>query len=432
MSLPASHPLREELHDEVHARPPLPLQSPCRVSCIALLSGNEARQDEWRLLRDLGARFGVTVDETPAAYLAADFGAFRLKWERHTEFSRYVFVVDRAAGSPFSHPAIGEVPKDWVERLPGRTIYAGHFEVVAARACDEPDLAHLSKESFGDRPLVGSEIADDAATILTDFRIDAQGYSRALVVDRALKPAQAGRLVQALLEVDMYRMLALLAFPVARELSPVLSRNEQELAEIANQLVKADSAIEPELLDRLTSLQAQIERLEADHRYRFTAARAYFDIVQSRLSQLRERRCGSLQTWQEFMERRLAPAMNTCDAAMTRLESLSQHATRATQLLSTRIGITRESQNQQLLESMDKRAAAQLRLQATVEGLSVAAITYYIVALIKILADGLAESGWPLDAGIVTAISIPVVGGLVFTAVRKVRRSVARQTGSMS
>lgn len=117
---------------------------------------------------------------------------------------------------------------------------------------------------------------------------------------------------------------------------------------------------------------------------------------------------------------------------MTRLESLSQHATRATQLLSTRIGITRESQNQQLLESMNQRAAAQLRLQATVEGLSVAAITYYIVALIKILADGLAESGWPIDAGIVTAISIPVVGGLVFTAVRKVRRSVVRQTGGMS
>ena len=432
MSLPAVHPLREELHDEVHARPPLPLQSPCRVSCIALLSGNDVRHEEWRLLRDLGARFGVAVDETPAAYLAADFGAFRLKWERHTEFSRYIFVVDGAAGSPFSHAAIGVVPQEWVEQLPGRTIYAGHFEVVAARACDEPDLARLSKESFGDRPLVGSEIADDAATILTDFRIDGQGYSRALVVDRALKPAQAGRLVQALLEVDMYRMLALLAFPVARELSPVLSRNEQELAEIANQLVKADSTIEPELLDRLTSLQAQIERLEADHRYRFSAASAYFDIVTSRLSQLRERRCGSLQTWQEFMERRLAPAMNTCEAAMTRLESLSQHATRATQLLSTRIGITRESQNQQLLESMNQRAAAQLRLQATVEGLSVAAITYYIVALIKILADGLAESGWPIDAGIVTAISIPVVGGLVFTAVRKVRRSVVRQTGGMS
>lgn len=429
MSLPAVHPLREELHDEVHARPPLPLASPCRVSCLALLSGNDARHDEWRMLRELGARFGVSIDETPSGYLSADFGVFHLKWERHTEFSRYVFRVEGASDSPFSRPAIAAVPEAWIRSLPGRTIYAGHVEILSARACDESDLAQLSKESFGNRPLVGSVVADETAMAITDFRLDPQGYSRTVIVDRNLKPAQAGRLVQALLEVDMYRMLALLAFPVARELAPVLSRNEQELAQIANQLVKADSTLEPELLDRLTSLQAEIERLEADHRYRFSAARAYFDIVQSRLAQLRESRCGSLQTWKEFMERRLAPAMNTCDAAMTRLESLSQHATRATQLLSTRIGITRETQNQQLLESMNQRAAAQLRLQATVEGLSVAAITYYIVGLIKILSEGLVESGWPIDSGVVTAISIPLVGGLVFAAVRKVRRSVAKQTG---
>lgn len=431
MPLPAFHPLREELHDEVHARPPLPLGSPCRVTCLALLAGNDSRAEEWRMLRELGARFGLRIDEAPAGYLAADFGAFRLKWERHTEFSRYVFVVDGADGIPFSHPAIEVVPSEWVRSLPGRILYAGHAEVVAQRSCDESDLARLSRESFGDRPLVGSEVADEAATALTDFRIDAGGYSRVLVVDRGLTPPQAGRLVQALLEVDLYRMLALLAFPVARELSPMLSRNENELAEIANQLVKADSTLEPELLDRLTSLQAEIERLEADHRYRFGAAGAYYEIVQRRLAQLRERRCGSLQTWQEFMERRLAPAMNTCEAAMTRLESISQHATRATQLLSTRIGITRELQNQQLLESMNQRAAAQLRLQATVEGLSVAAVTYYIVGLVKFLSEGLADSGWPIDPGIATAVSIPVVGALVYVAVRKVRRSVAKQTGAI-
>lgn len=431
MPLPESHSLREELHDEVHARPPLPLASPCRVTCLALLSGNDSRAEEWRMLRELGSRFGVRIDEAPSGYLAADFGRFRLKWERHTEFSRYVIVVDGADGAPFSRPAIDAVPSEWVRALPGRTIFAGHAEIVAARACDEPDLARLSRESFGDRPLVGSEIADGSATALTDFRIDASGYSRVLVVDRGLTPPQAGRLVQALIEVDLYRMLALLAFPVARELSPMLSRNENELAEIANQLVKAESTLEPELLDRLTSLQAEIERLEADHRYRFGAAGAYYEIVQRRLGQLRERRCESLQTWQEFMERRLAPAINTCEAAMTRLESLSQHATRATQLLSTRIGITRELQNQQLLESMNQRAAAQLRLQATVEGLSVAAVTYYIVGLVKFLAEGLADSGWPIDPGTATAVSIPLVAILVYVAVRRVRRSVAKQTGAI-
>lgn len=183
------------------------------------------------------------------------------------------------------------------------------------------------------------------------------------------------------------------------------------------------------LLDRVTSLQAEIERCEADHHYRFPAAEAYHEIVQRRLAQMREQRIGSLQTWQEFMERRLGPAMNTCNASMAQLESLSQRVTRATQLLSTRIGITRELHNQQLLESMNQRAAAQLRLQATVEGLSVAAVTYYMVGLVKYLAEGLADSGWPVDPGIMTAISIPLVAALVYFAVRRVRRSVAGQTG---
>lgn len=426
--LPTSHPLRKELHDEVHARPPLPLVSPCRVSCFALLSGNEDRSREWQALRELGARFGVNVSEAPAGYLAADFGAFRLKWERHTEFSRYVIVAAGAVEKPFTQPAIDAIPGDWLTALPGKTIFAGHAEVVASQTCEPADLARLSADSFGDRPLVGSSVADGAAIALTDFRIDEGGYSRLLIVDRGLTPPQAGRIVQSLLEIDLYRLLALLAFPVARELSPLLARDERELAEVANLLVRANAPSEPLLLDRLTSLQAEIERYEADHHYRFGAAEAYHEIVQRRLQQLREQRIGSLQTWQEFMERRLAPAMSTCSAAMARLESLSQRVTRATQLLSTRIGITRESQNQQLLESMNQRAAAQLRLQATVEGLSVAAVTYYIVGLVKYLAEGLAESGWRIDAGIVTAVSIPLIAAIVFVLVRRVRRSVARQT----
>lgn len=429
MALPDPHPLRAELHDEVHARPPLPLPAPCRATCLALLSANEARTIEWQLLRELGGLHGIEIAESPAGYLAVDFGAFKLKWERHTEFSRYIIVVEGADGSAFAHPAIDALPADWVARLPGQVIFAGHAEVIAARSCDAADLSRLSAESFGDHALVGSNIADGAGVALTDFRIDDSGYSRLLLVDRGLTAAQSGRAVQALLEVEMYRVLALLAFPVARELAPLLSRDERELSEIANLLVRADPASEPVLLDRLTSLQAEIERHQADHQYRFGAAVAYHEIVQRRLEQLRETRVGTLQTWQEFMERRLGPAMNTCEAAVARLESLSQRVTRATQLLSTRIGITRELQNQQLLESMNQRAAAQLRLQATVEGLSVAAVTYYIVGLVKYLIDGLVESGLAMDAGTVTAISIPVVAALVYFGVRRVRRSVAKQTG---
>lgn len=387
------------------------------------------------MLRTLAAQHGHTLPLQPASHIALTLGDCKLKWERHTEYSRYVIAVENGCDPPFSTPAIAALPEEWVAQLPGKVMYAGHVEVkaldaISAGACEPQDLVQLSRASFDDRPLVGSVIAGGLGVTLTDFRIDEGGFSRILLIDRGMTAPQIGRAVQALLEIDTYRLLALLAFPVARDLSPLLARDERELSEIANLLVKADKSIEPVLLDRLTTLQAHIERYEADHQYRFGAAAAYYAIVERRIAQLREERLGSLQTLQEFMERRLAPAMNTCTAAMGRLESLSQRVARATQLLSTRVGITREGQNQQLLETMNQRAAAQFRLQGTVEGLSVAAVTYYIVGLVNYLAKGLADAGVAIDPGIATAVSIPLVAVLIAFGIRKIRRAVERQVGS--
>ena len=427
MTVDRSHPLRRALHDEVHARPPLSLPTPSRLTCLALMSTADELAREIALLGEITSFHGLSPPKADAGHCVIEAPGFRLKWERHTEYSRYVIAVDGAGSHPFSEPATASLPRDWLERLPGQMLYAGHAEVIGSSAESGESLATISSDSFGGRALVGSVIAGGLATVLTDFRIDEQGFSRLLLIDRGMTPAQCGRAVQALLEVDTYRLLALLAFPVARELSPQLARDERELSSIANELVNIDKTQEPILLERLTRLQAEIERYEADHHYRFGAAEAYHEIVQRRLEQLREERVDSLQTMQEFMERRLAPAMNTCVAVMARMESLSQRVTRATQLLSTRIEITREGQNQQLLESMNQRAAAQLRLQGTVEGLSVAAVTYYIVGLIGHLAEGLEGFHSLPSAGVITAISIPVVALLVALGVRRIRRTVEHQ-----
>jgi uncharacterized membrane-anchored protein len=428
--LPASHPLRAELHDEVHARPPLTLQPPARLSCLAMSSAASDVELEWRLLKELAAAHGVAMPEQQLGHFVIETTCWSLKWERHTEYSRYVIALDGAARQPFAEPATSVLPAEWLARLPGLVLYAGHADIIAGAANDTAALIAAARGTFVDRPLVGSVIAGGLATALTDFRIGDDGYSRLLLVDHGMTAAQAGRAVQALFEVDTYRLLALLAFPVARSLSPQLARDERELSAIAAQLVSSDKALEPVLLDRLTRLQAEIERHEADHHYRFGAAEAYHEIVQRRLEQLREERLDSLQTLQEFMERRLAPAMNTCVAVMARLESLSQRITRATQLLSTRIEITREGQNQQLLESMNQRAAAQLRLQGTVEGLSVAAVTYYVVGLISYLAAGVQSSALGWRADIITAVSIPLVALVVAFGIRRIRRAVETHSES--
>jgi uncharacterized membrane-anchored protein len=414
--------MRVELSEEVHARPPLPLAVPTRVTCLALLSPPSARTDEWQSLMRLATRHGVSLPEQPGGHWSADFGPFRLKWERHTEFSRYVFVVAGAAGEPFTRPAIDSVPSDWVAALPGQLVFAAHCEIVVAEG--PIDYEGWSQRHFGGHPLLGSAIGGGVALALTDFKIREDGYSRILVVDRGMTAQQAGRAVQSLLEIDAYRVLALLAFPVARELSPALYRSERELAEVANVLLQAGSDSEPVLLERLTRLQAEIERREADNHYRFGAAEAYYEIVQRRIAQLREERLPPLQTFQEFTERRLAPAMNTCAAVSARLESLSQRVTRATQLLSTRVEITRERQNQQLLAQMNRRAEMQLRLQGTVEGLSVAAVTYYVVGLLNYAIKGLPSQAVAVDPGVLVALAIPVVALLVYLGVRRVRHAV--------
>jgi uncharacterized membrane-anchored protein len=424
VQLPSDHPLRVELNDEAHARPPEALAAPLRLTFLALYSDAAQREQEWEHVCALARRYGQTPPAR-ASHYSADLGPFRVKWERHTEFTRYKFIV-AGGGDPFDHPALQAVPADWLAALPGRIMVATHAALLPVGA-GEPDHEALAERYFGGDALVGAGIAANAGVAFTDFRIR-DGFGRLLVFDRGMTPRQAGRSIQRLLEIDTYRMMALLALPVAQSLTPWLNGAERELAQITASLVDSNEASEPELLDRLTRLEAEIESRESAHHYRFTAAAAYYELVQRRIDELREERIQGLQTFREFTERRLAPAMNTCRSVSARLESLSQRVARATQLLSTRVDLTRERQNQQLLETMNRRAEAQLRLQQTVEGLSAAAITYYVVGLVGYAAKGLASAGVPLHVELVMALSIPVVAIVAMLGVRHVRKVVTRTT----
>jgi uncharacterized membrane-anchored protein len=290
------------------------------------------------------------------------------------------------------------------------------------------DVEAISARDFAGNVAIGASIAGGAATALTDFRIHGDGFGRLLVRDRGMTPRQAGRMVQRLLEIDTYRVMALLAFPMARQLAPFLTRSERELAQITTGLVSANEKDEAALLERLTRLAAEIESRESESHYRFSAAAAYHDLVRQRITELREERITGLQTFREFTERRLAPAMNTCRAVAARLESLSQRMARATQLLSTRVDLTRERQNQAVLESMNRRAKLQLRLQQTVEGLSVAAVTYYVVGLVGYAAKSAKSLGLRIDPDIAIGVSIPVVALAAALTIRRIRRRIGEKS----
>lgn len=421
----ADHPQRIELNDEVHARPSEVLIAPLRISYMALYSDWTEREAHWQCVAALAARFGVAPPPPGANHFSADFGEFRLTWERHTEFTRYSFIAPLLGDDPFAVQAVAAVPADWLATLKGQVMVAAHVALVRdpGTALDPEATA---RQYFAGNALVGSVIGGGAGVALTDFRIREDGFSRCLIYDRQLAPRQAGRMVQRLVEIDTYRMMALLALPVARELAPFLSQRERALASITTLLASSAEQNEPDLLHRLTQLEAEIGERAADNHYRFSAGTAYYELVERRIDELREERIQGLQTFREFTERRLAPAMNTCRAVARRQDSLSLRVARATQLLSTRVDIARQGQSQVLLASMNRRAELQLRLQQTVEGLSVAAITYYLVGLVGYAVKGLKTLGVGFDPDFAMGLSVPVVALIAALGVRRLRRHVGK------
>jgi uncharacterized membrane-anchored protein len=421
-TVPADHPQRQSLNDEVHARPPEALVAPVRLSYLVLFSGAD-RSREFVSLAEIAKRFGALPPAPEQNHYSADMGAFRLKWERHTEFVRYTFIVRGVETQPFAQPAINAVPDDWLATLPGETICAVHA-VLLKRPKRVADHEAISNNMFNGNTLIGSMITGGGATAYTDFRMHEGGFGRLLVHDHGMSPRQAGRVIQRLLEIDTYRLVSLMALPAARAVSPHLTRSETDLSSVVSQLTDAREEDEPQLLDRLTKLEAEMEKRHSETMFRFSASSAYYDLVGSRIDELREERIEGLQTIREFNDRRLAPALATVRSVSNRQLALSERVARATMLLSTRVSVTRERQNQSVLQSMDRRANLQLRLQQTVEGLSIAAITYYVIGLVSYLAKALKSAGFVLNPDVVTGFAIPLVAFLVWYGLRRFRKSL--------
>jgi uncharacterized membrane-anchored protein len=419
--LPPDLPDRFLAANEVHARPYEPLDIPVRGSYLAMQVETEERGRERAHLRALCERYGCSPPGEDLTQFSVPFGEFQLKWERHGEFSTYIVLVPGLPARPFTEPAIDHLPPDWLAAIPGRVIVATHAQVI--KSPERPDDPELLHDHFGSAAVVGAAIGDGAGFAYTDFKIQHDGFVRFLMLSCTFTDYQAGRMMQRLFEIEAYRVLALLALPIARRESPRVVEIERSLAALTQEMANEDRGDET-LLGELTQLAAQVESAIASSQYRFGASRAYHALVNARISELRERRIPGLQTIEEFMARRLSPAMATCTSLSRRLQELSERVARASSLLSTRVSIAREKQNQALLASMDRRARLQLRLQQTVEGLSVVAISYYVVGLLAYLAAGLEAAGLGIDAEIVAGLAIPLVAIAVALTVRWLRRRI--------
>jgi len=414
-----AHALRAAVLGEVHARPFTPIETPRRVLHFAFDTTDRGDADRAALAAFCTSR-GLGPPPKGAKHHRVEFGATALRWEQHSEFTTYTWEMPSSADE-FHPPASTLAGPMALVPQPGPALVAVDLHLIAD--------AQIGPERLFDRAsLAAADNSDGTALYATDFKSDPAGFVRILIVDRGLGSERAGALTQRVLEIETYRTLALLGLPEAQRLAPVVRRIEQRLAEVTA-ATRASEGLEANqrLLNELTSLAAELEAGAAASQFRFGASRAYDQIVQLRLQTIGERKCGGLPTWTSFLARRMAPAIRTCATLEQRQADLADKLARAANLLRTRVDVELEQQNRDLLASMNERTRLQIMLQATVEGLSVAAITYYIVSLFGYLVKGLHDAGvLRPDPTLVTGAFVPVALLLVWWIVRRIRKKHIR------
>ena len=431
--LPPEDDQRRELHNEVHARPSARVRLPALIVYVAVLNEGVTREQEWAHLRQLPGHGELELSRLKGNFLRLRCDHFTVKWERHTEFTRYSVVQSLPEHAQWgaqlpelaSHVAAGT---EWLRNLPGQTMAAIHLGMVQADMMT-PELVTTAQAWLGEGVVLASRMGNTTegvphSCILTHFRIGEDGFERMLVIaPEGTTEARAGRVSQRLLELETYRLMALRGLPVAKNLSAMLGAAEVQLAKITGLLERKGESDEA-LLDLLVSLAASIERATAEHGFRFSATRAYDTLVSQRLAELRERPISGTQTLGEFMQRRLSPAMATVQATEKRLASLAERISRTSALLRTRVDIATETQNQVLLEKLTRGQEMQLRLQITVEGLSMAAISYYVVSLLLYAFKGLKAYGVPIHPEIAVALLLPLVLWSVWHSRQKIHKKL--------
>ncbi|MDB5931690.1 MAG: hypothetical protein JWR60_3397 [Polaromonas sp.] len=427
--LPPDDPLRATLHNEVHARPPVRVRLPGLIVQVAVLNAGIPREQECAHLRRLSGQALLPLERLQGNFLRLSCGQHTVTWERHTEFTRYSIeqaLPDAVLLGAQEPDLLGSlaVPPEWLSGIPGRTVAAVELAMLQASLGDGTGLMRQTQAWFGGRPVIASQLGHGHSWALTEFQIGANGFERMLVIAApGTTESRAGRISQRLLELEIYRLMALRGLPVAKQLAPMLAEAESALAGITARL-ENKSASDQELLDTLVSLAARVERATAEHSYRFSATRAYSTLVGQRIAELREKPIAGTQTLGEFMQRRLSPAMATVAATDQRLASLSERVTRTSALLRTRVDIATETQNQLLLEKLTRGQELQLRLQSTVEGLSIAAISYYVISLLLYGGKAAKASGAPVNPEILAGAAIPLVLWLVWRNIRRIHATL--------
>lgn len=423
MSRIEDHPLRYPLANELHARPFPTVRAPARAAYLALKPAENAagrdRGADLNHLKLLLDRYGTAHPQPGATHFSGQIGKHHLKWESHTEFVTYTIFGEGLADRPFDAATFALFPQEWLDAAPGVRMTSA---LIRVETLDDPnEIPAKVADWFVPESLAISSVLDGELVVAGDFRIDAGGHTRFAVFAKPdTGDRRTGRVVQRLCEIETYKAMSMLGLSTVRDLGAEMAAIDARLTHLVDNMA-GDAADPATVLQDLLATSAELENIVSRTSFRFGATGAYETIVNQRIDVLREERFMGRQTFGEFMMRRFDPAMRTVKSTQARLQAMSDRAVRASDLLRTRVDVERSAQNQELLTSMDKRADLQLRLQKTVEGLSVVAISYYAVNLVLYV---LGPLGVALDMSKTTiaALATPIVLLGVWAMVQRIRK----------
>jgi uncharacterized membrane-anchored protein len=317
---------------------------------------------------------------------------------------------------------ISDLPQAWLNSFPGK--FLTNIFITFERSIKTTIPKGKLNDTFGLNQLIGNMVEENSARIWTDFYGNLNSNMlRVQIEDFSLGPRRRGRLCQNILELENYRSLAEIAFPIAEEIVFELENKERELAFIVKEISQVvDTKVQKELLNQLLDLSVHSENWRIKTGHRFSATSAYKKIVEDRLTNLDETKVLGYQSFSKFFNRNTMPTFRTCDAANDRLNVFIIRIDRAISLLATRISSTMEHQNNELLASVNEQNRRQIRLQETIEAFAIVAISYNGSALINLLLNSLNSQGLTINIHFWTTVSIPGTVLVSFLLMRVLRR----------
>ncbi|MDX2471517.1 MAG: DUF3422 domain-containing protein [SAR324 cluster bacterium] len=419
------HPDRSKIYHEAHVRPFPVLANQCEILQFTLLHEKMEQGEEYEHLISLVKLLdGKLVSDSRRA-VCFETNELEIRWQRHVEFSSYFFLKKDCGRTPFSNNPLDLVPETWLKKIEG--ILVSSLRVAIQPLTMDPTNTQSIEEIFGHKELVSCSVKHGNGYIWSDFQLKDDGCEWILIQNGDLNPWQLGRLAQRVVELETYRIMALLVSPLIKDLGKKLDTIDFSLLLVSDHIIRIDSFEDQKLLlGKLSSLAADIELLRSTD-YRFSASHAYFQLTLERLDEIQDGKIKGYFSFHGFLSRRILPVMRTADFTKQRISDISERVSNARELLQANINLKIEEQNQTLLMDMEKRSTLQLQLQEAVEGLSIAAISYYMVSLLKLIFGGLKTAGVPINKDLATGIAVPIVIFVVWYSINKIKEHVLKE-----